>query len=426
MSLAGQPLGGWGQYSLSPTMSAWSAHLFYLHWRYTGDDEFLRERAYPWCSSVGACMQSLLKPGADGTLKLPLSSSPEIFDNSPRAWLVPNSNYDLMCLKMLFLSLREMADACGKPDEVEQWTKAAAGLGDFHSDATGLLLIDAKTTLPSSHRHLSNLIGLHPFNLITCEGDAQDARRIQASLAQWDQLGTAGWCGYSFSWMSCLRSRVGDAEAALRNLDIFCKAFTLRNGFHANGDQTRSGYSSFVYRPFTLEGNFLAAQAVQEMLLQSWSPTPGQRDTEIVRVFPATPSRWRDAAFTDLRGGRSQSLGPSRERRDDMAARDRGQGGRRPHSRQLRRSPTTVGPRRRAEGRRSIRDHAAQRRVHRGNARCTGGPCRSSDLREDSPFTGTVSMLDSWTTILSARLSQVSYSRSATVWNGTVPPYMRY
>ena len=36
----GQALGGWGQYSLSPTMGAWNAHLFYLHWRYTGDDQF--------------------------------------------------------------------------------------------------------------------------------------------------------------------------------------------------------------------------------------------------------------------------------------------------------------------------------------------------------------------------------------------------
>jgi alpha-L-fucosidase 2 len=313
MSLAGQPLGGWGQYSLSPTMSAWSAHLFYLHWRYTADDAFLRDRAYPWCSGVGACMLSLLKPGANGQLKLPLSSSPEIFDNSPRAWLEPNSNYDQMCLKMLFLSLQEMADACGKPDEAKKWAEAAAALGDFHTDATGLLLIDAKTALPDSHRHLSNIIGLYPFNLVTCEGGAQDRQRIQASLAQWDKLGTAGWCGYSFSWMSCLRSRVGDAEAALRHLDIFCKAFVLRNGFHANGDQTQSGYSSFTYRPFTLEGNFLAAQAVQEMLMQSWSPTPGQRDTEIIRVFPATPWRWHEVAFTDLRAEGGHKVSARRE-----------------------------------------------------------------------------------------------------------------
>ena len=42
-------------------------------------------------------------------------------------------------------------------------------------------------------------------------------------------------------------------------------------------------------------------QAVQEMLLQSWSPTPGERDTEILRIFPATPWRWHEASFTDLR-----------------------------------------------------------------------------------------------------------------------------
>ena len=313
MSLSGQPLGGWGQYSLSPTMSAWSAHLFYLHWRYTMDENFLRERAYPWCRDVGTCMLGLLKPDAQGVLKLPLSSSPEIFDNSARAWLTPNSNYDLMCLKMLFLFLHEMADACGVADEAKKWADAAAALGDFHVNNQGMLLIDASTPLPGSHRHLSNIIGIYPFNLITIEGGAKDRQRIVASLAQWDRLGTSAWCGYSFSWMSCLRARVGDAESALRHLDIFCKAFVLRNGFHANGDQTGSGLSGFTYRPFTLEGNFLAAQAVQEMLLQSWSPTPGKRDTEVIRVFPATPWRWHDVAFRDLRAEGGHRVSARRE-----------------------------------------------------------------------------------------------------------------
>jgi alpha-L-fucosidase 2 len=301
MTLAGQPLGGWGQYSMSPTMTAWNAHLFYLHWRYTMDDAFLRDRAYPWCSQVGDCMLGLLKPGPDGVLVLQRSSSPEIFDNTERAWLIPNSNYDLSCLKMLFLSLQEMADACGKPADAARWAAAAAGLGDFHADAHDVLLLDAKTPLPGSHRHLSNLMGLYPFNLITREGTALDDHRIDASLAKWAGFGTRAWCGYTFAWMSCMRSRVGEAELALRNLDVFVHAFVLRNGFHANGDQTRSGFSGFTYRPFTLEGNFLASQAVQEMLLQSWSPTPGKRDTEVLRLFPATPWRWHDAAFGDLR-----------------------------------------------------------------------------------------------------------------------------
>jgi alpha-L-fucosidase 2 len=301
MSYSGQPLGGWGQYSLSPTMSAWSAHLFYLHWLYTADDDFLKEKAYPWCSGVGECMLGLLKPDEKGILKLPLSSSPEIFDDSPKAWLKPNSNYDLMSLKMLFLSLNEMAIASKKFTEAEKWSKAAAALGDFHTKSDGTLLIDAITELPESHRHLSNIIGLYPFNLITKEGGTTDEKIITASLENWKTKGTSQWCGYTFSWMSCMQARVGNAEEAVKNLDIFVKAFVLRNGFHVNGDQTKSGYSNFTYRPFTLEGNFLASQAVHEMLLQSWSPTPGKINTGIIRLFPATPKKWAEVSFTDLR-----------------------------------------------------------------------------------------------------------------------------
>ena len=46
-------------------------------------------------------------------------------------------------------------------------------------------------------------------------------------------------------------------------------------------------------RAFTLEGNFAAAQAVHEMLLQSWG--------NLIRIFPATPEEWSDVSFSQLR-----------------------------------------------------------------------------------------------------------------------------
>ena len=87
MTLDGRPMGGWVMYSLQPTNAAWLGFLFYQHWRYTMDEAFLRDRAYPWCAEIGQCLLSLLKPDADGVLRLPLSSSPEIHDNTLRAWL---------------------------------------------------------------------------------------------------------------------------------------------------------------------------------------------------------------------------------------------------------------------------------------------------------------------------------------------------
>ncbi|MCW1924450.1 hypothetical protein OKA05_17925 [Luteolibacter arcticus] len=313
MSLAGQPLGGWGQYAMSPTMSAWNAHLFYLHWRYTADATFLKNRAYPWCSEVGQCLAELLKPDEKGMLVLARSSSPEIFNNSPRSWLKPNSNYDLMCMKMLFLSLQEMADAQNKTGDAQKWAQLAAKLGDFHAAPDGELLLDAVTPLRESHRHLSNLIGIYPFNLISPEGGTTDETRIKTTLASWDKLGTSEWCGYSWAWMSCLRARIGDGEEAVRHLDVFTQAFVSRNGFHVNGDQSGRGYSGMTYRPFTLEGNFAALQAAQEMLLQSWSPTPGKRDSEVIRLFPAVPWRWHDVTFDDLRAEGGHRISARRE-----------------------------------------------------------------------------------------------------------------
>jgi alpha-L-fucosidase 2 len=140
---------------------------------------------------------------------------------------------------------------------------------------------------------LSNIISIYPFGLLNIDGSDRDRAIIAATCKRWDEMGTQAWCGYSFSWMACLRARTGDAEAAYRCLDIFQKAFLLRNGFHANGDQLKAGYSSFTYRPFTLEGNFVASQTVHEMLLQSWGGA--------IRVFPAMPARWPRAAFDDLR-----------------------------------------------------------------------------------------------------------------------------
>ncbi len=107
----------------------------------------------------------LLEPNDDGVLVLPLSSSPEVFNNSQRAWLKPNSNYDLMCLRMLFLSLVEMADAMDRSEEAARWQSLADRLGPYHVRKDGTLKLSADADLPGSHRHLSNLMALHPFNL---------------------------------------------------------------------------------------------------------------------------------------------------------------------------------------------------------------------------------------------------------------------
>jgi alpha-L-fucosidase 2 len=306
MALDGKPLGGWATVAVHPTNAAWIAHLFYQHWKYTADKSFLRQRAYPFCAEIGHCLLCLLHPDADGKLVLPLSASPEIHDNNPNAWLHPNSNYDHDCMAALFAALAEMADALGKKDEARKWQAALAGLGTQAVDPkSDCLMLAPSENLAESHRHFSHTMSIFPFGMLTTDGSDRDRSIIAASYRHYEELGTRGWVGFSFPWMACLRARVGDADAAIRYLDIYRKAFILRNGFHANGDQLKAGYSDFTYRPFTLEGNMLASQAVHEMLLQSWN--------NVIRVFPATPARWSHAAFDDLRAEGGYRVSARRE-----------------------------------------------------------------------------------------------------------------
>ena len=293
MALDGSPLGGWGQYSLSPTMGLWVAQSFHLQWRYSRDARFLRERAYPFVAELGRATTALLVRGDDGTLRLPLSTSPEIFDNSMKAWLPSMSNFDLALLHWTFGALDDMATALGRTREAARWRKTRAAL-------TPLVIDSATNTLPfayglpyaESHRHFSHAMAIHPLALLTID-DPKDSVVVERSLDELKRFGSDWWTGYSFAWYSAMLARAGRGDDALVQLETYRRAFILPNGFHANGDQTKSGLSKYTYRPVTLEGNFLALHAAQEMLLQSWGG--------VVRIFPAVSARWRDASFRELR-----------------------------------------------------------------------------------------------------------------------------
>jgi alpha-L-fucosidase 2 len=298
MTAAGNPLGGWPQYSLMPQGSAgWVGWMFYRHWKYTLDPAFLEGRAYPFCAELGTCIKALLKPDADGILVMPISSSPEIFSNDPKAYLPPSSNYDRDGLRALFDALEEMARELGLDEEARQWADISKRLGPRWTDPeTGALSFAKGVPFERSHRHLSHLMSIHPYGQLNMEGSDGDRRRIENSLALLQGTGYGEWTGYTYSWASCLFARAGKADAALNFLKTYLDAFISRNGFHLNCHQKGgTGWGSKAGNPrlFTLEGNFMAMEAVHEMLLQSWGG--------IIRVFPAVPRAWADASFRDLR-----------------------------------------------------------------------------------------------------------------------------
>jgi alpha-L-fucosidase 2 len=288
--ILGRPLGGWPSYALSPLMGVWALKSLFDYVDRTGDEDYLKEKAYPMLFEAGEAIRALLKKGKDGKLLLPLSSSPEIHDNTLSSFRKPISNCDLALLRWLFRSLSEKGMTLGK--DVTDDQRILQDLPAYYQDQDGSLMLDGEENIVESHRHFSHLLMIYPLDEYSVNVP-EEKRAMIASLRRLEALGTSEWVGFSFPYEAFLAERMDEGEIAKKRLEEFLDGFLSINGFHLNGDYRKKGYSNFDYHPFTLEGNFLFQSAIEEMLLQ-------ERDGAVL-LFPVLPSSWKEASFRQLR-----------------------------------------------------------------------------------------------------------------------------
>lgn len=292
-TLTGEPMGGWIQYAMSQTAGAWLAQHFYLHWKYSADREFLKERAYPFLKEVATYMEQNSITDSKGIRRLEFSSSPEIFDNSLQAWFTEITNFDLSLMHFIFGASSELAGELNLTAEATHWAELKEQLPDFDLDREGSLTFAPGYSYNGSHRHFSHALAIHPLGIIDWNNGKKDQDIIRSTLKKLQDYGPDYWTGYSYSWYANMQARAFNGEEAAKALRTFAECFCLKNTFHVNGDQSGTGKSRFTYRPFTLEGNFAFASGIQEMLLQSHTGT--------IQVFPAIPEEWKNVSFDKLR-----------------------------------------------------------------------------------------------------------------------------
>lgn len=285
--IEGKPVGVWHQHTHSATVGGWLAHFFYLFWRYSKDRDFLADRAYPFLRECAVFLEAHTRLNDLGKRCFALSSSPEIHNDELSAWFVDTTTqYDLVILRFVFEKSAELASELGITGDELRWLERLGECPEILSDATHGLLLAPDSPLGESHRHHSHLMAIHPFQM------AIDHDIAQRSLEHLETLGTREWVGYSWGWRAVLRACIGDGDGCVKDLETVRTAFCSENGFHLNGDQSGRGLTKFTYRPFTLEGNFICATAIQNMLLQSHQG--------ILRFFPALPKCIPNASFKNL------------------------------------------------------------------------------------------------------------------------------
>lgn len=289
-TLSGKPMGGWIQYSLSPSTAGWVAHHFYLQWKYSMDQRFLQEKCYPYLVEVEKYFNNVLvKNRQTGKYQLPLSSSPEYHDNTLAAWFTENTNFDLALIHNLYLRYAEVSKEAGH--NAEKLLQKEKNIAPLDTNETGFTIAPG-TNLSISHRHLSHLTAIYPTPILS-KDDPIVRQTMEKSMKRVEEMGTRGWFGFSFPWTAAIYAQMGKGDSAVSQLRKFATNFVAANSFNLNGDQKGGQYCDYTERPFTLETNFGFAEGIHQLLLQS--------EHGYIDVFPAIPLHWKNVSFKHLR-----------------------------------------------------------------------------------------------------------------------------
>ena len=290
-TISGKPMGGWIQYSMSPTTAIWLAQHFFWQWKYGMNKTFLKEQCLPYFEEVAQFINNIRAlDTVSNQYQLPLSSSPEYNNNSINAWFSKFTNYDLSLVKSLYSQYKDLLQSSSEKTKLTI-LKGSERFPSYDINQTGFT-IAPQQNLEESHRHHAHLMAIYPLGLLNADKTA-DKMIMDKSLRWMEKMGTREWVGFSFSWAASLYAKAKEGDSAASMLKKFATNFVSTNSFHLNGDQRGGQFSNFTYRPFTLEGNFAFAQGVHEMLIQS--------NNGYIEIFPALPTNWKKASFKTLR-----------------------------------------------------------------------------------------------------------------------------